>query len=90
MLYDSQIKKNLKILEQENQNTIDQKSISIPVPILTPENLTKPLLTINLIVGYDFQHGIFDPASNNGEGGYINKIVNIIQGGPNQIIPIIT
>ena len=89
MLYDSQIKKNLKILEQENQNTIDQKSISIPVPILTPENLTKPLVTINLIVGYDFQHGTFDPSANNNKGGYINPIVNIIQGGPNQIVPTI-
>lgn len=90
MLYDSKIKKSLKILQQENQNTIDQQKIDAPQPILTPENLTKPLITINLIVGYDFQHGVFDPSANNGQGGYINKIVNIIQGGPNQIVPIIT
>ena len=78
------------ILEQGNQNTINTTNIDKVDNILTPENFNKQVITLNLIVGYDFQHGVFDPSANKGKGGYFNPIINIIAGGPNQIVPTIS
>lgn len=85
MLYDSQIKKILKINTQENQNTIDTQDINKTNLILNPENFVKDTVVLPLIVGYDFRHGVFDPHANNGKGGYINSIVLITTGGPNEV-----
>lgn len=85
MNYDSQIKKLLKILERENQNTNDIASINQDNLTLSPDSFNKKTVIFNLFVGYDFQHGIFDPSANNKQGGYINPKVKILRGGPNQI-----
>ena len=87
MLYDSQIKKVLKILQQENQNTLDIEQVKTTDLLLTPENFFKKMITISLISGYDFQHGVFNPSANKGKGGNISSFVKIVQGGPNQIVP---
>lgn len=87
MSFESDIQKDLKILQQEKQNTVDKNNINPEKILKTPENFRKQLTTIRLIVGYDFQHGTFDASANDGKGGYINKIVTIVQGGPDQIVP---
>ena len=57
MLYDGQIKKVLKIIETENQNTTDSNNLPKINKTLIPENFNKQLVTINLIKGYEMRAG---------------------------------
>ena len=87
MKYDTSIKKVLHIQQRENQNTIDTDNLKKNDLLQTQENFRKQVIVIKLLVGYDFANRVFDPNSNDGKGGYINPLVNIISGGPQNLNP---
>lgn len=73
MNYDDNKRKMRDSLQRENQNTDDAQNLEKIDLILHPENFKKKIVTINLIKGYDFQHGV---------GGTFHSSVRITIGGP--------
>lgn len=74
MNFDENKRKVRESIEREIKNTEDAVDLQKIDLLLRPENFTKKVVTINLIKGYDFQHGL---------GGTFHPSVHITIGGPN-------
>jgi hypothetical protein len=80
MLYDSQTKKVLKIIETENQTTLNITKLKKISYLLRPENFRKEVSIVNVISGFNIQSGTTKP------DGFVNPLVTILSGIP-QLLP---